>query len=282
MNDRNSPDLFVEAVDAAGAETDQDQFEYRDGNSIFSIKVGDIDPSELRMRYNSTKLWVEVHPVCHGFLIPTHLGKTIEKLSEKGHTHLENNLELHWSDCTAPELITLIVGWFEEQELSVSYHFPEFVKLLVTPVAEGLIRLRDTHRVRLSTEIFFEHLLLERYEQYSTGDCPPSFDADAFKPYLDALPGYKRGCPSDSEPKAYSIHGYILMHLVGLMRDHAAGVGKYRRERIFSLSACFPSIKPIISAKADLRGKMLIVELTHPAPDDFVKLELSSAIPDHW
>lgn len=278
MNHQNPPDLMADAT----AETDLDQFEYLDGKSIFSIKVGDIDPSELRMSYNSKQLWVEVDPVCHGFLIPAKLGKSDKKLSVRERTHLENNLELHWADCRASELIALISGWFEAQDLSLTENFSELVKLLVAPVAEGLIRLRDTHRVRLTTEMFFEHLILDVYEQYSTGDCPPSFNADEFKLYLDALPGYRRGSPSESQPKAYSIHGYVLMQLVGLMRDHAPGVGKYRRERIFSSSACFPSRKPITLAKADLRGKMLIVELTHPAPDDFVKLELSSAIPDLW
>ena len=282
MKDLNSHESAIDFLEGSFANTRvfDHEVSHVDGKTILTFEVGDIDRSELHMSYNSTQLQVEVEPVCHGFLVPS-FNKTFEKATEKQRLHLENNLELHWADCTAGELINVVVGWFEEEELNLVEDFAGLVRLLITPVAEGLTRLRDTHRVTITTEMLYDHLRLDVLDQFSSGDCPPSFDADAFKPYLDALPGYKRGCPDEPKPKAYSIHGYILMHLSLLMRGNAAGVGKYRRERLFTWLVCFPSVNPIISAQAKLVCKTLTVELTHPSPD-FVKFELSSVIPNGW
>jgi hypothetical protein len=281
MNDRNHPDLLVEAVDAAGAETDLDQFEYRDGKSIFSIKVGDIDPSELRMRYNSTKLWVEVDPVSLGFLVPCYAESVMKQFDKVERNYLECHRELHWADCTADDLKTFIGGWFGSEERPQHIKdFHELTTLMVAPVIEGMIRQRDEKGTILSTEQFFDYLRLDHYESFVFTYCPYGFDPVGLRRYLSALPG----CELDGspiQPKAYQIHGYILMHLLSILRAHPAGAGKYRRERMLSAYTALPSMKAITSAKAQLNGNTLRVELSHD-DSNFHILELSSVVQDLW
>jgi hypothetical protein len=215
------------------------------------------------MRYNSTQLCIEVDPVSLGFLVPCYAESVMGPFDREERKYLNSHRNLHWADCTADELKSFIGGWFGTEERPDHLKdFHELAMLMVTPLIEGLIDQRDNKGRRLSTDIFFDHIPLDVYETFVITYCPPGFDLDGLRRYLSALPGYELD-GSRTQPKAYQIHAHILMQLYSLMRTYPAGVGKYRRERMLSTYTMLPSMKAITSAKADLIGNMLKVELSH-------------------
>ncbi|AYG47942.1 hypothetical protein DV532_27055 (plasmid) [Pseudomonas sp. Leaf58] len=240
------------------------------GNTTrLKIPLGDVDPSELSVRHDGTRVLFSVEAFSKGFLIENlrlYLQGIRPELREEQAQELAH---LRWSSCSANDLNVWVKAWLgssnegaEEGDLWSSR-----AMTMAKPLHAALVELRDKGELELNITSYRKFLTLDGYVALSHNQILSEHAREMLRTWLMSLPGFNEDDALNGSMSRYAHehYGYLSMQLTCLLTE-SANMGKARSYRMGNADIEYASAKVIRDITAVLSDGVLTIELVHAEP----------------
>jgi hypothetical protein len=235
------------------------------GRARLTYSLGDINPSELYLKHNLYTVFLDIEPVCVGYLIQNIRHFKLDSVAEVADELIANFADARWDTCSAAELRRFFTGCLKLNGLGDDM-WRRRTLVMLNALIDAAIYLRDHCGEALTLDRFRSILPLDAYSAMAHDRVLPERLRSRLSLYLHDLPGFNEDdfLNGSLSPKCYEQHGYLTMHVCGSgLFSWGAPEGKQRDYRLASVEIEHQSPHPITSVEAQIVDDQLIVDVVY-------------------